>query len=260
MSELPESLVRDCLYNWLGYGSLESRIWFLGIEESLYRWDGFDNVDDVEDFLKLRRNFDVTEDFREVWEEKHGFTLENFSGPSTWKYQAVFMMALDDQSLVNESSSALGKRAKEYVFEDKRLGRRGGESLTGEFFPLPKSLDTIAPYEHIWRSEAAYHREVIPGREQLLTESLDESDGVECIVSYGATRTNPTPDVLLNHYPSEKIETLVTNDHSLSYILYRLTINDSPVYLLHTPFFGMGHASYSDVAKAASRFREATRR
>jgi len=96
MSKLPESLVRNCLYNWLGYGSLDSPIWFIGIEESLYRWDGFDNVDDVEDFLEQRQEFGLTEDFRDVWEEEHGFTLANFSGTSTWRYQAVFMMTLGD--------------------------------------------------------------------------------------------------------------------------------------------------------------------
>ncbi|MBV0924761.1 hypothetical protein KTS45_11180 [Halomicroarcula limicola] len=255
MSELPEPLVRDCLYNWLGYGSLDSPYWFIGIEESLYRWEGFNNVDDVEDFLRLRREFGLTEDFKQVWEEKHGFALEKFSGPSTWRFQAVFMMTLEDPSLLEESSATLGRRAKEYVFENKRLGRRGGDSLTGEFFPLPKSLDTIEPYDHIWKSEAAYHREVIPGREHLLTDAIEESNGVRCIVSYGNTNTNPTPEVLLNHYPSEKVETLVSTERSTSYELYKLTVDDDSVHLIHTPFFGMGQASYAEVARAAGHYR-----
>lgn len=258
MSELPESLVRNCLYNWLGYGSLDSPIWFIGIEESLYRWDGFDNVDDVEDFLEQRQEFGLTEDFRDVWEEEHGFTLANFSGTSTWRYQAVFMMTLGDPSLADETSSTLGRKAKKYVFDDKLLGRQGGDSLSGEFFPLPKSLGTIEPYDHIWDSEAAYHREVIPGREELLTNAIEESDGVECIVSYGRAATNPTPNVLLNYYPSEEVKTLVSCDHSISYMLYRLSVDGSPIHLIHSPFFGMGRTSYSDVAQAAKGLREVT--
>lgn len=168
------------------------------------------------------------------------------------------MMALQDSSLVEQVSSTLGRKAKQYVFEDKLLGRRGGDSLSGEFFPLPKSLDTIVPYDHIWESETAYHREVIPDRRKLLMDALEESDGVECIVSYGKIDTNPCPKVLLNQYSSEKIETLVSCDHTIPYTLYRLTIGDNSVYLIHAPFFGMGRASYSDVAEAAVLFRQVT--
>lgn len=28
-----ESLVKSCLYNWIGYGNINSPIWFIGIEE-----------------------------------------------------------------------------------------------------------------------------------------------------------------------------------------------------------------------------------
>jgi hypothetical protein len=253
MSGLPEDLVRDCLYNWLGYGNPNAKYWFIGIEESLYRWEGFDNVADVGDFLEIRREFDVTEDFKEAWEHKHGFNLDQWSGISTWLFQAVFLMAVKDESLVH--SSDIGDQAREYVFEEKQLGREGGDSLTGEIFPLPKGRAEIEPYDHIWSSESEYQQEVLPGRVQLLTEVLEENPGVEWIISYGITDSNPCAKELRYQYPNERIEAWSGSDHSIPYTLYQLTVNEHrKVNLLHTPFFGMGQTSYEEVAKAAQHF------
>lgn len=141
--DLPEDLVRDCLYNWLGYGNPNATYWFIGIEESLYRWEGFENVADVRDFLQIRREFDVTEDFKYVWEEKHGFNLDAWSGISTWLFQAIFLMAAKDEFLVGASD--LGARAREFLFEEKKLGREGGKSLTGEMFPYRSHVGRSSP-------------------------------------------------------------------------------------------------------------------
>lgn len=254
-TELPEDLVRNCLYNWLGYGNPNAKYWFIGIEESLYRWEGFDNVDDVEDFLEISREFDATEDFREAWEDKHGFQLEKWSGISTWLYQAVFLLALQDESFID--SSDMGKQARKFVFEEKKLGRAEGNSLTGEIFPLPKGRGEIEPYSHIWSSESEYQQEVLPGRVKLLTETLEENPGVEWIISYGVTDSNPCVKELRYRYPSEKVGSISDSDHGIPFTLYHLQLNeDRTVNLLHTPFFGMGQTSYKEVARAAQYFHE----
>lgn len=255
MSGLPENLVRDCLYNWLGYGNPNAKYWFIGIEESLYRWEGFDNVADVEDFLQVRQEFDITEDFREAWIEKHGFDLGRWSGTSTWLYQAVFLLALQDESFIHASDK--GRQARTFVFEEMQLGRTQGDSLTGEIFPLPKSRGEIAPYDHIWSSESDYQQEVLPGRIQLLTDVLEESPGVDWIISYGVTDSNPCGKELRFRYANEKVGSWSDSDRSMPYTLYRLKLNeDRTVNLLHTPFFGMGQTSYAEVAKAARYFHE----
>jgi len=64
-----EDLVRSCLYNWLGYGNLNGKIWFIGTEEGgaeIWR----QSTKTLEESLKLRSSYNIAMDFKTVWENK----------------------------------------------------------------------------------------------------------------------------------------------------------------------------------------------
>ena len=64
------SLVRSCLYNWLGYGNPNGVVWFVGTEEGgaeIWRIP----TQTLEQSLMKRSTFSLAMDFREVWENQY---------------------------------------------------------------------------------------------------------------------------------------------------------------------------------------------
>jgi len=92
--QLPESFIRDNLYNWLGYGNLNGRYWFIGREE-FDDMGRYTYLNGIRDFYRVRRTFDYAEDFVDVWERYYGRSVyKGTTGPSTRHWQAAFLFSL----------------------------------------------------------------------------------------------------------------------------------------------------------------------
>jgi len=236
-----EDLVRSCLYNWLGYGDLNGKIWFIGTEEGgaeIWR----QGTKTLEESLKLRSSYNIAMDFKTVWESKYGIPLESFKGPCVWRYMAAFLLALDDKIVSTET-------VNDYVFRDKRLGSISSNHFMCELLPLPKrSKNDISDYKTVFRTIEEYHREVIPKRFQLIRKTLIENRGVDLIVSYERLLS----DRFLKYFEKNRELLKTWNYKKESYALYKLELNKNrTIKLLTTPFFGNGQISYDGLVNAA---------
>lgn len=249
MSNVSKSLVQDCLYNWLGYGNPNGKYWFFGFEESEYPRSWFENAETLEDELRLRSEFDLVTDFQHTWEDVFGKPLDSFSRSFTWNYQAAFLLGAEDEPVSSH-------KTKKFVFQDAKLGRSNGNNLSAELLPLPKSdVNGTGPYSHIWSSSQEYMRDVIPGRIDLITSTLEANQNVEWVVVYG--QNNRTAQLLRSEYENKEKESWQGLEHSRPFTRYNLfTGGNRTINLIHAPFFGQGRTSYENVADAARFFHD----
>lgn len=239
-----ENLVRSCLYNWLGYGKINSPIWFIGIEEGgaeIWR----EKTQTLESSLQLRKDFDISMDFYDVWEEQYGIDLNNFKGITVWHFIARFMLSY-------EGVSSNTKEIRDYIFNDKRLGSKNSDYFLCELFPLPKrSKNTIDGYEHVWPTIKEYHADILVERFNLIRNTLEDNQNIKLIVSY----TRDLTEMILNNINSyDLIE--IWSFNNKQYILYNIHLTkDRYIYLLSTPFFGQGQASYAGLDYAVGKVK-----
>lgn len=236
VKQLQRKIVEPCLYNFLGYGNLNGNTWFLGTEEGGAEIWRFNKLT-VEESLALRRRFQLSMDFRHVWENLYGIPLEYFKGSTTWRYMAAFLLSL--QGIAPEPDFV-----RQYVFEDKMLGRLDGDHFMCEFMPLPKpGKGSIEPYNSIWRTPLQYKQEVGPKRLHMIVEALQNNQAVKWIISYDRDATAQ----LLRGVRSEKAGEWTILEKQ-RYYLWRLNLNGArEIYLLQTPFFGQGQISYAGI-------------
>jgi hypothetical protein len=108
---LSESLIRSCLYNWLGYGNVNGEIWFIGTEEGgaeIWR----NEIQTLESSLTIRSKFSIAMDFKCVWEDLYKVPLKSFRGASVWSYMAYLLLCMEakpDSNLI-----------RDYIFDLKR--------------------------------------------------------------------------------------------------------------------------------------------
>ena len=100
MERVTREQVAPCLYNWLGYGNLNSPWWFMGTEEGgaeIWRKQKMTGQPDlsIAESLRLRSGFALSMDFPKVWEELYGLPLERFKGATVWRYVAAMLFALE---------------------------------------------------------------------------------------------------------------------------------------------------------------------
>lgn len=235
MSDPPEAVVRSSLYNWLGFGTLAGRYWFVGREESI-ALSKCTALEDWGAYFERRATFDRATDFRWTWEEQFGRPLETF-GTTTWHYQIAFLLAFHDMPISSE-------RVKRILAYDPRFCRTFSNHFSGEFFPCPKSSkNTIAPYEHIWDSVADYHNEVAPGRIDAFTAALEANPTVDWIITYSPAFVEYITDVYVTtvrrRWPNLAMDPIVHSELSVG--------PDRTVQLVETPFLGYGRISYDDI-------------
>lgn len=238
--------MRDCLYNWIGYGNLDGKCWIVGREES-FSLQPCEKVDTREEYLRLRREFDTTVDFGHTWENVFGRRVEDgeTKGVSTRRYQAAFVLALSGET-VTRNGSPLSNKIRKFVYENKKLGDINGNNLSAELFPLDKkSNDTIEPYGHIWDTPSEYKNEVLPRRLDLFERGLKESDGVEYLVTYAKEEDFAVP--MRDRFESERIGTYDSGGSGDDYVVDRLRIGNKDVRMIHSPFLGFGRVSYSGI-------------
>lgn len=248
MEKIPERILRDCLYNWLGFGNLDGSLWFIGFEESI-ALSKCSRVIDWRQYFDLRRGFALSEDFVEVWDDVFGRTVaEGEAGLSTRWFSSIFSLAYEGVSLSDMPTAKRRDKVREYTYLDPRSGRLDGDTFIGEVFPLPKSdADSIEPYSHVWPSIDAYRDEVLPQRIEIFQRELERGLGPECVVSY--TRPEFFADPILERYDFKKVATWPGTRDDEKFRGFWL--RDPGVLVIDAPFFGKGHAGYQTLQRAA---------
>lgn len=244
-----ENLVRSCLYNWLGYGNINSPIWFMGMEEGgaeIWRH----GTHSLESSLLTRSQFNLAMDFRYVWEELYHIPLESFvnrrGALTTWHFMAAFLNSLKGK--IPETNDI-----RDFVFNSKRIGRLEGDHFLCEFLPLPRSSNkSIENYSFLWASNQDYIQEVGRKRFILIRDTLISNEGVKLLISYDKTFSSK----ILSFYENHLIEEWM-DGKGKRYKLYELLLSPNrKVKLLVTPFFGQGQANYEGLYIAAQKVKE----
>jgi hypothetical protein len=281
---ISEKLVRSCLYNWLGYGNLNSRIWFIGTEEGGYEiWRA--KTKTLEESLALRSKFELSEDLQDIWENKYGIQLNSISKTSTWTFISAFLLGINselDETDFNNKDT-ISKKSGDFFRIDKRLGRADSNHFMCELLPLPKKRkgkDSFSPYAHVWKNVKAYHAEILPCRLKSIIDAISNNTNVDLLVSYERTFVDELlkilpgtliegwPDECVWHYKRGPVETkpkvgpfMVAKNNEApqgkrveKYKLYSLNLGyNRNILTLSTPFFGQGQISYLGLIDAVKR-------
>ncbi len=240
------NLVDSCLFNWLGYGQVNSPIWFMGMEEGgaeIWR----NKTKTLRQSLEIRSTFILQMDFQYVWEDLYNVPLESFKGPTVWRFMAAFLLELDGAQ-VNATT------IENFLFSSKTLGRSNSNHFLAELMPLPKpSRASIEPYHSIWKSVKSYEQDVEEKRFEIIKETLTKNDNVKIIVSYDRNLT----ELIYNQFSLE-IETAENWKYNEEqYYLHEFNLtNNRTILLLVTPFFGNGRISYDGLLHAAKHVKK----
>jgi hypothetical protein len=242
---ISRDVAESCLYNFLGYGSLDGPVWFMGIEE------GAGNNLDTEPLLRQRAQFSLAMDLPHAWEECYGIPLrkqekhssqEGIERLGTWRFIAAYLLAL-------EGVEPNGRLVEKYILSDKRLGRLDGRHFLGELLPLPKQRrDKIHPYKEAWPTVSEYEEEVLPKRRKLILEEMESHSSVQLLIAYGGGVRR----ALLEGTWRREVDVLLIPKKRTTrkYTLWQVGLPSLKVHLLETPFFGNGQMSYEDVRKS----------
>ncbi|MBL1213154.1 MAG: hypothetical protein HND52_07355 [Ignavibacteriae bacterium] len=243
-----EKLVRQCLFNWLGYGNLHGSIWFIGTEEGgaeIWR----QKTKTIQESLEIRKKFKLSMDFINVWEKQYNIPMIKFRGPTVWRYIAAFLLCFE-KAKKNELIKVERNDVEEFLYESKKLGRKDSNHFLCELFPLPKkSKNNIEPYSDFWDSIKSYHSELLSQRINLIKEALNEN--VKVLISY---------EKILTEYLVEKFHAELEYTWEFKkqkYKSYRIKFEKKlEIALLSTPFFGNGRISYQGVEEAVKKLIE----
>jgi hypothetical protein len=241
---ISKEIVRSCLYNWLGYGNLNGTVWFIGTEEGgaeIWR----QATQTLESSLNHRSRFELSMDFRQVWEEIYDIPLESFRGPCVWRYMAAFLMSLKGETVTTENINS-------FVFRDKELGSINSDHFMCELLPLPKRRkESIVDYDFVWSSIEKYRNEVMPKRLGLIVNTLETNKGINVIISYENLLTKDFLSYFENKGTVTKQGEFTFKKEN--YVKYEIQINTKrKVAFLSTPFFGNGCISYEGISRATS--------
>ncbi|MCZ8534211.1 hypothetical protein [Psychrobacillus psychrodurans] len=232
-----EKLVHSCLYNWLGYGNPNGQVWFIGTEEGgaeIWR----QQTKTLKESLSIRSDFNLHMDFLDVWENQYDISLSTFSGANVWNFMAAFLLNFNGQE-------ANSNTIKDFVFNNKLLGRADGKHYLCELFPLPKKTkNSIEPYEKIWSSVKNYHDEVLEKRFELIKNTIIDNPRVQIIFSY----EKGLVELIKQNLSSSLEQISIWKYGNQQYSLFQLKLGvGRTVLLLSTPFFGQGQISYEGI-------------
>lgn len=249
MTTIERTLVQPIIERWLGHGNPNGRYWFIGIEESFGRWGWQENL---EEYLRTLADFGLAGDIRGAF-DNDAYSLSDWKGPSTWRYQAAFLKQIEDdfEDILNEESP--GQAAFNFAFRENRVGSLAttdSRALTAELLPLPIKTDEPEwSYKDIWNSRDEYLNEVLPIRINLIWESLLEYSTVEYVIVYGKNNETSLGLRILSG-SRDGPETTIPTSLGDSQVYSLEFVDDRTVTLIHTPFFGQG-LSYDDVGEIA---------
>jgi hypothetical protein len=160
----------DYLLDFVGYGTLDADVWFLGMEEA---GGGEENIrtrlnfQTVEDCAKAHKLLDVT---KLHWGKR---IIQR-----TWRGMCYIMLRLQGQEPTRNN-------IRDYQAE--KLGRFGGTTLLTELMPIPKPKLSGWEYEEFipqFSSREEYYRLVKPRRVRYLRRLIDQYKP-RVVIGYG---------------------------------------------------------------------------
>lgn len=255
VESIHRSLIRNCLYNWLGYGKLDAETWFVGMEEGGAEvWRKPEKPLSLEESLAKRTSFDLAMDFQKVWRTMYGYDDIGDGFPyliasrnNVWRYVAAFYLYQNGTISSQSTKKEVEDKIDEFLRKD--FGTKKADLFLCEFMPLPRRNRKDWPelYQNVWPSAKAYYEEVMPKRFRLIVNEILKRPKIKQIVSFSSDFT----EYLLNA-PDENGK-LMFGDYTIKerwmaedkkhYAIYsvRLTRGRS-ILVLKSPFFGyMGY-------------------
>jgi hypothetical protein len=168
---------KDRLLNFLGYGRLAAPYWFLGMEEGT--GGEKDGTKLIEQNVRIRAR-----DFEPVMDLYTSHLLFNIDITQLQRFTPVWLwMAKLLRGLNGASDWQDVPKAKAYI--RSQLGRKDGETFLTELLPLPSPSLGHWFYASLFTSQASYHRELIPVRQQRLRTLITQYQP-RIVFAYGA--------------------------------------------------------------------------
>jgi hypothetical protein len=171
---------RDRLLSFIGYGRLDTPVWFLGMEEGT----GGCSLEELAHNLHARAGFRSVMDLREACllmrfnDEPMDVACLPKSPSSVWLWAANLIEAVLERSPLLRPAAKL-----DYV--RNCLGREFADTLLAELFPLPAASTNNWPYTGWFSTRDDYRREVVTQRVALLHSLLDRHQP-RFVFAYGA--------------------------------------------------------------------------
>jgi len=184
---LSDELITKFMNNFLGYGDLESDVWFIGMEEG-----GGNNIIDIEKRLSAwtKLNEEKTIDlarFHRLIDEGHRFDGDTPKLQQTWakliRAQISFEKDPTDSFAIETSSVR--------EFQSSRLGRTNSKTCLLELLPLPSPSTNIWHYSSfsqlsLLQSRAEYTEKMVPKRIEMLRNEIRDHSPSH-VVFYGTS-------------------------------------------------------------------------
>ena len=158
------------LLDFIGYGTLDADIWFLGMEEA---GGGEENI-------RARLNFKQVEDNAEA-HKMLGITKHHWGKRTiqrTWRGMCYIMLCLEDIESTTENIRN---------YQAEKLGRFDGNTLLYELMPIPKPSIIKWGYEELlpqFTSREDYYAKVKSYRIKLLKDLVAQHQP-KAIIAYG---------------------------------------------------------------------------
>lgn len=158
------------LLNFIGYGTLDADVWFLGMEEA---GGGEENIRTrlkfrpVEDNARAHKMLDVT---KLHWGRR---VIQR-----TWRGMCYIMLRLEGKEPTRENIR---------TYQAEKLGRYGGNTLLTELMPIPKPKVRRWDYDELipqFDSREDYYQTVKPRRIEYL-RGLVEKHRPKVVIGYG---------------------------------------------------------------------------
>jgi len=200
--------------------------------------------------LEIRKSFNISMDFVDVWETLYGIPLESFKGPSVWRFIAVFLLSLEGKRIT-------AKAINDFI--SMELGRPDSNHFVAELFPLPKqSRNDFAAYSHVWNSVEDYRSSVLEKRVSLITRNIRMNRQVKLIICYEKiiARELISKNILPKFECVDQFP-IVGGVKNRKYELHVSNLGtDRHLYIITTPFFGNGQMSYENMKDLVKILRE----
>lgn len=197
MNEINPEWIKNRIENFFGYGNLDSKIWFIGIE------DGF-NPEKGLPFISQRFEktqgldspvIDVFVDMEEVDDHREWYSNGITVQPTFRRITQILLELENDHNFSNENILS---------YQKEKLGRRDRDHALLELMPLPnqksgswlyKDFGKIGKYN--LKSRATYLNTVLDDRiEKLRKMIIDEEPGVIVCYSFDDRYLDKWPKLL----------------------------------------------------------------
>ncbi|GJM42552.1 MAG: hypothetical protein DHS20C20_28340 [Ardenticatenaceae bacterium] len=189
------------LLDFVGYGSLNSDVWFLGMEEA---GGGEANI-------RTRLKFRTVEDNADA-HKLLGITKLHWGKrviQRTWRGMCYIMLRLENKEPSRENIR---------IYQAEQLGRKQGNTLLTELMPIPKPKISRWGYENLmpqFVSREDYYQKVKPQRVAYLRQLLQEHRP-PVVIGYGKTFWASYKDLFPHHdFEKEGIFEVANNQGTL---------------------------------------------